>query len=133
MRCLTTLSATVLLCTLAAADDADRDWSAYPMTDGRFEGTWGSLERYECPDWFRDAKLGFWAIIGPQCAPMQGDWYARHMYIQGHRQYEHHVKTYGHPSKFGYKDIISIRPSDPTNRTPMGLLEVRLERVIRDR
>ena len=28
------------------------------------------------------------------------------MYIQGHRQYNYHVKTYGHPSKFGYKDVI---------------------------
>ena len=42
---------------------------------------------------------------------MQGDWYARHMYIQGHRQYKHHIKTYGHPSKFGYKDL--IRKFDP--------------------
>jgi alpha-L-fucosidase len=28
------------------------------------------------------------------------------MYIQGHRQYNHHLKTYGHPSKSGYKDVI---------------------------
>ena len=83
-----------------------RDWSAYPMESGAFDATWESLDKYECPAWFRDAKFGIWAIIGPQCVPMQGDWYARHMYIQGHRQYEHHVKTYGHPSKFGYKDLI---------------------------
>jgi alpha-L-fucosidase len=35
-----------------------------------------------------------------------GDWYARNMYIQGHRQYEHHLRTYGHPTKLGYKDVI---------------------------
>jgi alpha-L-fucosidase len=28
------------------------------------------------------------------------------MYIQGNRQYDYHVKTYGHPSKFGFKDTI---------------------------
>jgi alpha-L-fucosidase len=28
------------------------------------------------------------------------------MYIQGHRQYKYHVVKYGHPSKFGFKDII---------------------------
>jgi alpha-L-fucosidase len=28
------------------------------------------------------------------------------MYMQGHRQYNYHVAHYGHPSKFGYKDII---------------------------
>jgi alpha-L-fucosidase len=110
MRSSTFLIAAVLVAMspFAAADEANRDWSAYPMTEGRFEGTWESLQQYECPAWFRDAKLGFWAIIGPQCVPMQGDWYARHMYIQGHRQYEHHVKAYDHPSKFGYKDLVKL-------------------------
>jgi len=40
--------------------------------------------------------------------PMQGDWYARHMYLEGHPQYKHHVKHYGHPSEFGYKDLIEL-------------------------
>jgi len=87
---------------------AERDWSKYPMQKGRFTGNWESLTRYEVPEWFRDAKLGIWAIIGPQCVPMQGDWYARHMYLEGHHQYRHHVKHYGHPSKFGYKDLIEL-------------------------
>jgi len=30
------------------------------------------------------------------------------MYIQGHRQYEHHLQHYGHPSQQGYKDIIPL-------------------------
>jgi len=30
------------------------------------------------------------------------------MYREGTSQYEHHVKTYGHPSKFGYKDFIPM-------------------------
>ena len=37
-----------------------------------------------------------------------GDWYARNMYIQGHKQYEDHLKRYGHPSKFGYKDLVPL-------------------------
>jgi alpha-L-fucosidase len=61
---------------------------------------------YQIPEWYRDAKFGIWAHWGPQSAPEMGDWYARQMYIQGHRQYNYHVKTYGHPSKFGYKDVI---------------------------
>jgi alpha-L-fucosidase len=28
------------------------------------------------------------------------------MYIEGHRQYKYHLQKYGHPSKFGFKDII---------------------------
>jgi alpha-L-fucosidase len=30
------------------------------------------------------------------------------MYREGSPQYEHHLKTYGHPSKFGYKDFIPM-------------------------
>ena len=32
----------------------------------------------------------------------------RNMYRQGERQYKHHLETYGHPSKHGYKDIIPL-------------------------
>src|SRR5689334_7191378 len=65
-----------------------------------------SLQTYKVPDWFRDAKFGIWAHWGPQSAAEYGDWYARNMYIEGNRQYNYHVKTYGHPSKFGFKDVI---------------------------
>ena len=73
-----------------------------------FEGSWESLKQYRCPEWFRDAKFGIWAHWGPQGAPKQGDWYARNMYIQGTRQYNYHLEHYGHPSKFGYKDIVPL-------------------------
>ena len=75
---------------------------------GPFLPFWESLKSYHCPDWFRDAKFGIWAHWSPQCVPEQGDWYARNMYIQGSRQYESHVKQYGHPSQFGYKDICHL-------------------------
>ena len=39
---------------------------------------------------------------------MAGDWYARHMYVQGNPQYKHHLEHYGHPSTNGYKDIIPL-------------------------
>ena len=79
---------------------------AEPMAEGPFEPTWQSLEAYEVPEWFRDAKFGIWAHWGPQCEPERGDWYARHMYVPGHWQYNEHVKRYGHPSEFGFKDVI---------------------------
>lgn len=75
---------------------------------GPFEPTEDSLKQYKYPEWFRDAKLGFWAHWGPQAVPRHGDWYARKMYIQGDADYEDHLKRYGHPSKFGYKDIIPL-------------------------
>ena len=67
-----------------------------------------SLKAYRAPDWFRDAKLGFWACWGPEAVPEMGDWYARNMYIQDHPQYEDHLARYGHPSKFGYKDLVPL-------------------------
>ena len=73
-----------------------------------FEPTFESLRSYQCPQWFGDAKLGFWSHWGPQSVPMAGDWYARNMYIEGTPQYLHHLRTYGHPSEFGYKDICKL-------------------------
>ncbi len=77
------------------------------MQTGKFEPNWESLKQYEIPEWFRDAKFGIWAHWGPQCQPEAGDWYARHMYSQGHWQYKYHLEHYGHPSEFGFKDVIN--------------------------
>ena len=74
----------------------------------KFEPTFESLRQYSSPEWFRDAKFGIWSHWGPQSVPMFGDWYARNMYIQGTQQYEYHLRHYGHPSKFGYKDICAL-------------------------
>jgi alpha-L-fucosidase len=73
-----------------------------------FDSSWESLKQYRCPTWYSDAKFGIWSLWGPQAVPKQGDWYARNMYIEGSRQYKWHVENYGHPSKFGYKDIIPL-------------------------
>ncbi|MDR2643406.1 MAG: alpha-L-fucosidase [Planctomycetaceae bacterium] len=73
-----------------------------------FDGSWESLGRYSCPDWFRDAKFGIWTCWNPYTVPAVGDWYARNMYIEGSAHYKFHIKNYGHPSKVGYKDIIEM-------------------------
>ncbi|NWJ49540.1 MAG: alpha-L-fucosidase [Bacteroidetes bacterium] len=77
-------------------------------TDGKFKPTDASLKQYQYPKWFLDAKFGIWAHWGPQAVPRQGDWYARQMYEEGSADYKYHVAHYGHPSKFGYKDIIPL-------------------------
>ena len=86
-----------------------------------FDATFESLRNYQCPDWFRDAKFGIWSHWRPQSVPMCGDWYARNMYIQGTEQYEYHVRTYGHPSKFGFKDICALWKAE--NFDPDALME----------
>lgn len=73
-----------------------------------YQASFESLRNFQCPDWFRDVKFGIWSHWGPQSVPMCGDWYARNMYIQGTEQYEYHLRTYGHPSEFGYKDICAL-------------------------
>ncbi|HLJ54161.1 MAG TPA: alpha-L-fucosidase [Chthonomonadaceae bacterium] len=78
------------------------------MPDATYQPTMESLKQYKCPEWFRDAKFGIWAHWGPQSVPMDGDWYARGMYEQGSKHYNYHIAHYGHPSQFGYKDIIPL-------------------------
>jgi len=86
--------------------------SVEQVHSGTFAATRESLAAYQIPAWFRDAKFGIWAHWGPQSAPEAGDWYARNMYIPGERQYKHHLENYGHPSKFGFKDIIPTWKGD---------------------
>jgi alpha-L-fucosidase len=73
--------------------------------------TMESLKPYTVPEWFEDAKLGMWGHWGPQGStdipyPIDCGWYARFMYQPGNPVYEWHVKNLGHPSVFGYKDIL---------------------------
>ena len=80
--------------------------TADTIAPGPFQPAWESLEQnYQLPDWYRDAKFGIWMHWGPQCQPGDGDWYAKYMYDQGRPQYDFHLKKYGHPSKFGFKDV----------------------------
>lgn len=82
---------------------------------GPFEPTFESLRKFECPGWFRDAKLGVWSHWGAQSVPMYGDWYARRMYQEGSEQYRYHIRRYGHPSKFGYKDVVQLWKAENFN------------------
>ena len=78
------------------------------VSEGPFKPTDESLRQYQYPEWFRDAKFGIWAHWGPQAVPRQGDWYAKRMYQETNPAYKYHLEHYGHPSVFGYKDIIPL-------------------------
>ncbi|HJP91103.1 MAG TPA: alpha-L-fucosidase [Pyrinomonadaceae bacterium] len=79
------------------------------IAPGPFKPTWESLaQTYRVPEWFRDAKFGIWAHWSAQCVPEQGDWYARRMYQQSDSAYDYHLKTYGHPSRFGFMEIDNL-------------------------
>jgi alpha-L-fucosidase len=88
-------------------------WDGVPMDspianlggEGPYKPTWDSLLQYDAPEWYRDAKFGIWAHWSPQCVPEEGDWYARNMYSQNSADYNYQLEHYGHPSRFGYKDL----------------------------
>lgn len=76
-----------------------------------FQADWNSLQAYECPDWFRDAKFGIYAHWGPYSAIQAAgntDWYSRHMYQPGSEHRAYQEKTYGPLDEFGYKDFIPM-------------------------
>jgi len=73
-----------------------------------FELTVESLGNYRCPEWFRDAKFGIYLHWGPYSVAEMGEWYARKLYLEGGKEYEYHLKHYGHPSEFGYKDFVPM-------------------------
>ena len=85
------------------------------MMKGKFQPTWSSLETYQVPEWFRNAKFGIWAHWGPQCVEGSGDWMARSMYLEGSAEYKYHVEHYGHPSEVGFKDIIPLFKAEKWN------------------
>ena len=118
LRSLQFLAVAAALTLLVPASSRGED-TALPIAAGPYQASWESLEsQYQCPQWFRDAKLGIWAHWTAQCVPEQGDWYARSMYIQYNKgkdgkerwnaQYQYQVEHYGHPSKFGFKDIDNL-------------------------
>ncbi len=78
-----------------------------PIADGPYMPSDESLKQYNYPEWFRDAKLGFWSHWGPQAVPRQGDWYAKRMYQENDPGIKYR-ENFGHPSVFGFKDIIPL-------------------------
>lgn len=101
MRCILLLLLFIVLSEACHAQDTELSWKQLS-------------EQYEVPSWFTDARFGVWVHWGPQSVPeLGGGWYARHMYMQdvGRQQFgknanPYHVKTFGHPSVFGFKDVI---------------------------
>jgi alpha-L-fucosidase len=74
---------------------------------GPFRADWQSLESYQVPEWYKDAKFGIFIHWGVYSVPAFGsEWYPREMYTAGSEEYKHHLAVYGPPDKFGYKDFV---------------------------
>ncbi|MCL5283684.1 MAG: alpha-L-fucosidase [Armatimonadetes bacterium] len=86
------------------------------VPNGPFDPTWDSLERYQVPEWYLDAKFGIFIHWGVYSVPAYGnEWYPRNMYRQGSDEFNHHIAKYGPQSKFGYKDFIPLFKAEHFN------------------
>jgi alpha-L-fucosidase len=81
-----------------------------------YEPQWESLQKHQCPDWYRDAKFGIYYHWGLYSVPAFGsEWYPHNMYLPGRPEYDHHIATYGPLSKFGYKDFAAAFTAEHFN------------------
>ncbi|GAB4514213.1 MAG: alpha-L-fucosidase [Anaerolineae bacterium] len=79
------------------------------IAQGPFEAGWDSLKGYQVPDWYMDGKFGIFIHWGVYSVPAFGnEWYPRNMYLKDRPEFEHHIKTYGPHTQFGYKDFIPM-------------------------
>ena len=121
----------------------------FQIADGPVKPNAQSLgANYSCPDWFRDAKFGIYMHWGLNSVAGFNGHYGRHMYHQqepeesrmdkaantpmmsslsGYKPgsedvYGYHVKTFGHPTKFGYKDLIPLWKADKFDPSELAAL-----------
>jgi alpha-L-fucosidase len=88
----------------AILKDVDRQ-----VQQGPFRADWESLQKYQAPEWYEDAKFGIFIHWGLYSVPaFANEWYSRNMYQADSPEFKHHVATYGLQSQFGYKDFISM-------------------------
>ena len=84
-----------------------------------YTSTWNSLKTHPTPRWLQDGKFGIYTHWGVYSVPASRHsvdwhpyknvtWYPYDMYREGTQHYQYHVKTYGPPSQFGYKDFIPM-------------------------
>jgi len=77
--------------------------------EGPFRPDWESLQKYEVPEWYKDAKFGIFIHWGVYSVPAFGnEWYPRNMYRPESEEYKHHIAAYGSVEKFGYKDFVPM-------------------------
>ena len=100
---------------LKEVDDADHE--------GPFRADWESLQKYDAPEWYKDAKFGIFIHWGAySVAAFGNEWYPRNMYREGSEEYKHHIATYGTQDKFGYKDFLPMFKAERFDATAWAQL-----------
>ncbi len=94
------------------------------QNDGPFRADWASLEKYQQPQWYKDAKFGIFIHWGVYSVPAaENEWYPRNMYHPGDGAYKDFQARFGHNGEGcsgapadrsssagckGYKDFIPL-------------------------
>ena len=79
------------------------------IEQGPYKPDWISLSDFETPKWLKNGKFGIFIHWGLFSVPaFNNEWYSRNMYIQDMEEWEHHRKTFGPHTEFGYKDFIPM-------------------------
>jgi len=96
------LLAIALTATAAAAQTYDQRVAAALATvdatdaQGPYQPAWESLQHFQVPEWYQDAKFGIFIHWGVYSVPaFRNEWYPRNMYMAAEPEFQHHVATYG--------------------------------------
>ncbi len=95
----------------ALADDPPIEQAIHEIDSvvaaGPYQADWASLEKQSVPAWYLDGKFGIFIHWGVYSVPAFGsEWYPRNMYVQGSKEFQHHLEAFGPQATFGYKDFI---------------------------
>jgi alpha-L-fucosidase len=88
------------------------------IAQGPYESTRESLERYDAPEWYADAKLGIFIHYGLFSVPGYsgvGCWYGNNMYDPKNPAWIFHRENFGPQDKFGYKDFVPYLTANEFN------------------
>lgn len=93
------------------------------IENGKYKPDWESLKDHKVPTWYQKAKFGIFIHWGVYSVPSFGsEWYPRWMYKPGTNEYNHHVKTYGEPKDFGYRDFVPMFKAEHFNASEWATL-----------
>ena len=74
-----------------------------------YKEDWEDLNRYPQAEWLNELKFGMYYHWNFSTLALSPDgWYGRNMYKPGSAAYKQHVKNFGGPEKFGYKDFAPL-------------------------
>jgi alpha-L-fucosidase len=82
----------------------------HQMNNGPYRADWATLEKYQQPQWYKDAKFGIFIHWGVYSVPAaESEWYPRNMYRPSEGAYKNFREHFanGDASK-GYKDLIPL-------------------------